>query len=169
MWEKAQKELSRDKYIGTLIKKYGDCTIKSKHHKDFFEDLCSAIVGQQLSGKVADVIFERFKKCVVEITPQNVSKTEDQKLRDCGMSWGKVGFIKDLAERTKDGRLKTKKLAELSDEEVEKELVAVKGIGRWTAHMFLMFTLGRPDIFPSDDLGIKNGMVKLVGPHFAEA
>src|SRR5579859_3430221 len=105
MWEKAQKELSRDKYIGTLIKKYGDCTIKSKHHKDFFKDLCSAIVGQQLSGKVADVIFERFKKRVVEITPQNILKTSDQALRDCGMSWGKVSYIFDLARKAKSGEL----------------------------------------------------------------
>src|SRR5258708_5269590 len=135
MWENAQNELLKDKYIGPLIKKYGTCTIEPRHHKDYFKSLCSEIIGQQLSGKVAYVIFERFEKCVKKITPENILKTRDQKLRDCGMSWGKVSYVKDLALKTKNGELKTKKLADLSDEEVEKELIAVKGIGKWTAQM----------------------------------
>jgi len=162
MWKEAQKHLSEDRYIGPLIKKYGDCTIKPKHHRDYFEDLCGAIIGQQLSGRVADVIFKRFEVCVRRVKPQNILGTTDQKLRDCGMSWAKVSFIKNLAEKTQTGELKTKKLAKLSDEEVEKELVAIKGIGKWTAQMFLIFTLGRPDVFPIDDLGIKNGMKKII-------
>ena len=161
--------LVQDKYIGPLIGKYGDCTIAVKHHKDYFENLCSSIIGQQLSGRVADVIFGRFKKCVGKVEPKNVLKIADQKLRDCGMSWAKVNSIKDLAKRTKEGKLKTRSLTELSEAEVKKELVAVRGIGNWTAEMFLMFTLGRADIFPSDDLGIRNGMIKLIGPHFAKA
>ena len=163
MWEEAQKELLKDKYIGPLILKYGDCTISPRLHKDYFESLCREIVGQQLSGKVVDVIFERFCKVVQKVTPENVLKIPDQKLRDCGLSWRKVSYIKDLALKTKSGELKTKKLTSLTDEEVEKELIAVKGIGKWTAQMFLMFTLGRADIFPLDDLGIKNGMKKLTG------
>ncbi len=162
MWKDAQKQLLKDKYIGSLIKKYGDCEIKPSPHRDVFENLCSAIIGQQLSGKVAKVIFERFKKILTKLTPENVLKVSPQKLRDCGMSWGKVSFIKDLAQRIIDGRLETKKLSKLTDEEIEKELVAVKGIGPWTANMFLMFTLGRADIFPVDDLGIKNGIKKII-------
>lgn len=162
MWKSAQKELLKDKHIGPLIKKYGDCTIKVKQHKDYFESLCGSIVSQQLSGRVADVIFERFRKAVGEIKPENILKTSDETLRKSGMSYMKVSFIKDLASKTKSGELKTKKLAELSNEEVESELVAVKGIGRWTAQMFLMFTLGRADIFPPDDLGIKNGLKKII-------
>lgn len=163
MWKKAQNELLKDKYIGPLIKKYGDCTITIKPHEDYFESLCSAIVGQQLSGRVAEVIFERFTKVVGKVTPENILNISDQDLRDCGLSWQKASYIKDLASKTQKGELKTKKLAKLSDEEVERELIAVKGIGRWTAQMFLMFTLGREDVFPSDDLGIKNGMKKLTG------
>ncbi len=162
MWNKAEKFLSRDKYIGPLIKKYGRCTIKLRSHQDYFEHLCGSIIGQQLSGKVADVIETRFKKAVGgKVGPDAVLKTPDQKLRDCGMSLSKVSFLKDLAARTKNGDLKIKKLDKLSDEEVINELVAVKGIGRWTAEMFLMFSLARPDIFPTGDLGIKKAMAKL--------
>lgn len=177
MWKDAEKFLVKDKYIGPLVKEWGSCTIKIRHHKDYFEHICGNIIGQQLSGKVADVIEERFKKAVGgKVTPKNVVKTPDQKLRDCGMSWGKVGFLKDLAEKTKNGELRTKKLPKLTDEEVVKELVAVKGIGRWTAEMLLMFSLARPDIFPVDDLGIKKGFEKVTGkkwdkvksPQFAE-
>ncbi len=166
-WEDAEKFLLKDKYIGPLVKKWGHCTIKPRFHRDYFESLCGDIVGQQLSGRVADVIFERFKKALGgRITPETVTKIDGQKLRDCGMSWGKVSFIKDLAEKTKKGELQTKKLRVLPDEEVVSELVAVKGIGRWTAEMFLMFSLARPDVFPVDDLGIKKGFEKVTGKKF---
>ena len=162
MWQGAEDFLSKDKYIGPLVKEWGHCTVKIKHHKDYFENICGDIVGQQLSGKVADVIFERFKKALGgKITTEAILKIDGQKLRDCGMSWGKVSFVKDLAAKTKSGELQTKKLAKLPDEEVIKELVAVKGIGKWTAEMFLMFSLARPDIFPKDDLGINKAMKKL--------
>lgn len=167
MWDEAEKFLLKDKYIGPLFKKWGHCTIKFRPHKDYFEHICSNIIGQQLSGKVADVIEARFKSVVGgEVAPENVLKTPDQKLRDCGMSWGKVSFIKDLASKTKSGELQTKKLSDLSDEEVIRELIAVKGIGRWTAEMFLMFSLARPDIFPVDDLGIKKGFEKVTKQKF---
>ncbi len=167
MWQDAEKFLLKDKYIAPLVKKWGHCEIKLRVHKDYFESLCGDIVGQQLSGRVADVIFERFKKALGgKVTPEAVLKIDGQKLRDCGMSWGKVSFVKDLADKTKSGELQTKKLARLPDEEVVKELVAVKGIGRWTAEMFLMFSLGRPDIFPVDDLGIKKGFEKVTKKKF---
>ena len=146
MWNEAEKFLSNDKHIGPLIKKWGHCTIAPRKHKDYFVGIIGEIIGQQLSGRVADVIFDRFKKRVKgKITPGKVLALADQ----------------DLAEKVKQGELKTKELAGLSDEEVERELVAVKGIGKWTAEMFLMFSLGRPDIFPSDDLGIRNGMKEI--------
>ncbi len=161
-WQEAEKFLLKDKYIGPLVKKWGHCTIKYRAHKDYFESLCSDIVSQQLSGRVADVIFERFEKALGgKVIPDTVLEIDGQKLRDCGMSWGKVSFVKDLALKTKNGELRTKKLAGLPDEEVISELVAVKGIGRWTAEMFLMFSLARPDIFPVDDLGIRKAMARL--------
>lgn len=164
MWKESEKFLKKDKYIDPLIKKWGSCTIKFRPHKDYFEHICGNIIGQQLSGTVADIIEERFTKAVGgKVNPDAVLNTPDRKLRDCGMSWGKVSFLKDLALKTENGQLKTKKLASLPDEEVISELVAVKGIGRWTAEMFLMFSLARPDIFPVDDLGIKKGFEKVTG------
>jgi len=163
MWNEAERVLSRDKYIGPLIKKYGSCKIKPRVHIDYFQGLTGEIIGQQLSGRVADVIFERLKgKTRGRLTPRKLLALSDQDLRNCGMAWAKVRSIKDLAQRVKGRKLHIRKLNELPDDEVMEELIAVKGIGRWTAEMFLMFTLGRQDIFPDDDLGIKKGMRKLL-------
>ncbi|MFI5240952.1 MAG: DNA-3-methyladenine glycosylase family protein, partial [Microgenomates group bacterium] len=127
-------------------------------------DLIDAITSQQLSGKAAKTIFNRVKESLSgKITPEAVLTKKDQQLRDCGLSWAKVKYIKDLADRVKKGVLKINELDSLSDEEVVTELVAVKGIGRWTAEMFLMFSLGRADSFPVDDLGIKKGFEKVTG------
>jgi DNA-3-methyladenine glycosylase II len=164
MWNNAEQFLSHDKYIAPLIEKWGSCTITFKKHEDYFKHICGNIIGQQLSGRVADVIEERFIKAVGgEVTPENILKIPDHILRECGMSWGKVSYLKDLAAKTKSGELKTRILPNLPDEEIVRELVNVKGIGRWTAEMFLMFSLARPDIFPIDDLGIKKGFEKVTG------
>jgi len=167
MWKEAEEFLLKDKYIGPLVKKYGSCKIKPRVHIDYFQGLVGEIIGQQLSGRVADVIYERLKKKVNgRLTPRKILALSDQELRNCGMAWAKVRSIKDLAQRVKDKKLHIRNLNELPDDEVMKELVAVKGIGRWTAEMFLMFTLGRPDIFPVDDLGIKKGFEKVTGKKF---
>ncbi len=172
MWKEAEKLLSKDKYIGPLIKKWGSCSIvhadaiKPIKSSLYFEDLVNAICSQQLSGKAAETIFRRVKKLLVKITPKDILSKADQELRSCGLSWQKVSYIKDLAEHVVSDKLKVESLNTLSDEEVIKELVAVKGIGRWTAEMFLMFSLSRPDILPKDDLGInkalKNLKIKLI-------
>ena len=163
MWNEAEKFLLKDKYIGPLVKKYGSCKIKPRIHIDYFQGLAGEIIGQQLSGRVANVIFKRLKgKTKGRLTPRKVLALSDQELRNCGMAWAKVRSIKDLAQRVKDRKLHIRKLNELADDAVMGELIAVKGIGRWTAEMFLMFTLGRPDIFPDDDLGIRKGMKKLL-------
>ena len=164
MWQEAEKFLLKDKYIAPLIKKWGSCTVKPIKKSLYFEDLIDAITSQQLSGKAAKTIFNRIKDLVGgEMTPENILSKTDQELRDCGLSWAKVSYVKDLASRVKSGELEINKLDKLSDEEVIKELVAVKGIGRWTAEMFLMFSLGRADTFPVDDLGIKKGFEKVTG------
>lgn len=161
MWDEAQNFLSKDKYIGPHVKKWGKCTIKPIKKSLYFEDLIDAICSQQLSGKAAETIFLRVKKSLGKMTPEAVLAKSDQELRDCGLSWAKVSYVKDLAQRVKVGELKIHVLDKLDDEEVVRELVLVKGIGRWTAEMFLMFSLGRPDIFPVDDLGIKKAMARL--------
>lgn len=167
MWNEAEKFLLKDKYIGPLIKKWGHCTIAPKLHSDYFQGLVGDIIGQQLSGRVADVIEGRLKaKVGGKMTPDKILAIPDQTLRDCGMAWSKVRSIRDLSTRIMNHELRIKELDTLSDEEVRKELIAVKGIGPWTADMFLMFKLGRPDIFPVEDLGIKNGFEKVTKREF---
>lgn len=102
MWQSAENALLKDKYLAPLIKKWGHCAIKPRVHKDYFQSLCGEIIGQQLSGRVADIISERFKKALKDkITPDTILATPGQKLRDCGMSWGKASFVKDLAKQVK--------------------------------------------------------------------
>lgn len=162
MWSEAEKFLSKNKIIAPLIKKHGPCKINPRPKKNYFEDLVDAITGQQLSGKAATTIFNRVKeKCGGKITPEKLVKLKIEELRSCGLSYAKCSYVKDLASRVLKKDLKVNILDKLSDEEISRELVAVKGIGQWTADMFLMFTLGRPDIFPALDLGIKNGVKKL--------
>lgn len=164
MWNEATEFLLKDHYVAPLIKKWGNCTIKPIKKTRYFEDLVDAICSQQLSGKAATTIFNRVKDCLGgALEPEKILSKSDQRLRDCGLSWAKVKYVKDLAQNVKTSKLKVLELGRLSDEEVIKELVAVKGIGRWTAEMFLMFSLARPDIFPIDDLGIKKGFEKVVG------
>ena len=169
MWKKAEKFLAKDKYIGPLIKKYGPCKIKPSKKGDYFLDLVDAITSQQLSGKAAKTIFERVKaKCNGTITPEKLKDLKTEELRACGLSYAKCSYVKDLADNVIDKKLKVKKLDKLSDEEVERKLITVKGIGKWTAEMFLMFSLARPDVFPVDDLGIRKGVEKLLGKPLKE-
>lgn len=161
MWQKAESKLQKDKYIGSLIQKWGTCTIKPISKLKYFEDLVDAICSQQLSGKAAKTIFGRVKNLLVKVTPENIISKTDQELRDCGLSWQKVSYIKDLAIKTANCELQIKKLDKLSNEEIVVELVKVKGIGKWTAEMFLMFSLARPDILPKDDLGINKALKNL--------
>lgn len=164
MWMDAEKYLLKDKYIGSLIKKHGHCILEPRIGIDYFWGLVGEIIGQQLSGRVAEVIKGRLRnKIQGKPTPDKILKLDENDLRNCGMAWSKVRAITDLASKVKSNELKIKQLNILSDEEVRNELIAVKGIGPWTADMFLMFTLGSPDIFPTEDLGIKKGFEKVTG------
>lgn len=129
--------------------------------RDLFVAITRNIIGQQLSGRVADVIIDRFEKLVVSITPDNILSTPDEKLRAVGMSWAKVKYVKELSRAVSDGSLDLKKIRILSDEEVIIELTKVKGIGRWTAEMILIFHLLRPDVFSLGDLGLRTAVSKL--------
>ena len=138
-------------------------SLPNRETKDYFVNLVDSIIGQQLSGKVVDIIFARFKKLFKDgkITPQAVLKLSDEKIRDIGVSYSKIKYIKDLAQKVKAEELDLDHLETLADEEVVTELVKVKGIGRWTAEMFLMFTLKREDIFSHGDLGLNNAIKKI--------
>ena len=163
MWRKAEQFLLKDTYIGPLVKKHGPCKIRRKRKKDYFTILVTSIVYQQLSIRAASAILERLKAGLGgEVTPEKILTTRPQKLRKWGLSKQKTGYLKDLARKVKRGEVELVKMDKLSDKEIVEELVAVKGVGPWTAEMFLMFSLGRPDVFPVGDLGIRNGMKLLL-------
>jgi DNA-3-methyladenine glycosylase II len=164
LWDEASIFLSGNKFISPLIQKWGKCTISPLQSKLYFEDLVDAICSQQLSGKAAKTIFGRVKASVNgKITPPNILKKTPPELRACGLSFAKITYLKDLAQKVQDGTLKLDDLSVLPDEEIIRELTTVKGIGRWTAEMFLMFSLARQDVFPLDDLGIQKGFEKVTG------
>jgi len=150
-----------DPKLRELIKRIGPCELHALAPKDPFEALCMSIASQQLSTKAAATIFRRFEDLFPpdrRPTPERVMTMTDDEIRACGFSRPKVTFIKDLASRVLDGRLDLPGLKKHSDDDVMAQLVAVKGIGRWTAEIFLMFRLGRPDILPADDLGLMNAV-----------
>ncbi len=130
---------------------------------NLFLRLCRAIIGQQLSGKAADTIFARFLKLFPheDVNPVRVLALTDQDLRNVGMSWSKAKFLKDLSQRIVDKTLDLEKIKTMEDEHVIAELTKVKGIGPWTAEMFLMFALDRPDVFSHGDLGLRKAIEKL--------
>jgi len=129
----------------------------------FFSRLCQDIISQQLSIKVADVIIKRFEALLstTVITPESVLAVEDEKLRQVGLSWAKIKYIKDLATKTLSHEVRFERLPNLNNREIIDELTKVKGIGQWTAEMFLIFTLGRENIFSWGDLGLKTAIIKL--------
>lgn len=137
--------------------------IKLEKSEDFYRSLVRSIVGQQLSTKAAASIFNRFLHLFPdeEVKPEVLLLIKDEELRSVGISWGKVKYLKDLSEKVLDGSLHLGKLEEMTNEEVIAELTGVKGIGPWTAEMFLMFSLARPDVFSFGDLGLKNAIKKL--------
>lgn len=144
---------------------HGDGIFVLEKHDLLFDRLVESIISQQLSVRVADVIYARVLNLLPgkKLDPANLLKVKDGDLRSAGMSYGKIKYLKDLSDKVKSGELSLDKLDELENEEVIAELVKVKGIGRWTAEMFLMFALGRPDVFSHGDLGLKNAVKKIYG------
>jgi DNA-3-methyladenine glycosylase II len=136
---------------------------KLKGKNDYFVSLCRNITGQQLSGKAARAIWTKFEKLFgrKRVLPKNVLSLTDQQIRDVGMSWAKVKYIKDLAHKVLEGEIHLENLRYMSDKDVIDELTRVKGIGVWTAEMFLIFTLKREDIFSYGDLGLRKGVEKV--------
>lgn len=154
--------MAKDKYLGPLVKKYGPCKIRPSKKGKYFSTLVGAIISQQISSKAAAAIFSRVKKGLdSKIIPEEILSTSETKFRKWGLSKQKINYLKDLAYKIERKEIEIKKLDRQTDEEILKKLVSVKGIGRWTAEMFLMFTLARKDVFPADDLGIQKGVSKL--------
>jgi DNA-3-methyladenine glycosylase II len=159
---RARRTLARrDPVIGGLMRKHGECGLADAQHADPFHALLRAIVSQQLSTKAAATIAARFDGLYGgPPTPAQVMATSDEQLRAVGFSTQKTGYVRDLCRRIDDGTLPLAALDAMSDEEVVEALTQVKGIGRWTAEMFLMFRLHRPDVLPVDDLGIVKAVQK---------
>jgi DNA-3-methyladenine glycosylase II len=154
-----------DPRIAVLIETIPLEDILPAHPDDYFLHLCRNIIGQQLSGKAADTIYARFESSFgsTPITPKAVYESTDDALRNIGMSRSKVSFLKDLAQKIHTKEIDLSVLTTLSDSEVVATLTKIKGIGPWTAEMFLIFTLGREDVFSFGDLGLKRAIQKLYG------
>ena len=155
--------LRRDPVLAIAIRHIGPCGMASRQRSDHLSALIGAIVSQQLSTKAAATIFQRFVALFPDgqVTPDAITQTADPALRGVGLSGQKVGYLRDLCARIADGRLVLDELDSLPDEAVIERLTSVKGFGRWTAEMFLMFRLHRPDVLPAGDLGIVNAIQRL--------
>lgn len=149
-----------DPRLSAVIDSVGKCTFAPAEHLPHFTAISRSIVFQQLSGKAATTIYSRFAVLFPDDTPvaHLLTDISDEQLRGAGLSRQKIGYMRDFAMRVLEGKVPIDSLHELSDDEVIAALVSVKGIGRWTAQMFLMFRLGRPDVLPDLDLGIQKGI-----------
>ena len=152
-----------DQILAKLIMRFGNC--KLAPHTNYYGELVSAIIGQQLSEKAGATIFKRFLTLFNNQlpTPEQILAIDTEAVRGIGCSYSKVGYMKDLAQHIVDGRLDLDHIATLPNDTVIEQLVSVKGIGEWSAHMFMMFSLGRLDILPTGDLGIRKAMMNLYG------
>jgi len=166
-YERARRLLMRrDPVLGAAIKRIGPCGMADRQRKDHLSALVGAIVSQQLSTRAASTIFGRFVAMFPETAIPDaaaIAALSDTALRGVGLSGQKVAYLRDLSARIADGRLRLDELDSLGDEEVVERLTAVKGFGRWTAEMFLMFRLHRPDVLPAGDLGIVKAVQRLYG------
>jgi DNA-3-methyladenine glycosylase II len=156
-WEQACAELMKhDRILKKLIPKYGLGFLRTRG--DAFTTLARAIVGQQISVKAAQTVWDRFALLLRKITPANVLMLKVDDMRAAGLSARKVEYLVDLSLHFDNGALRIKQWTDMDDEAIIDELVAIRGIGRWTAEMFLIFHLLRPNVLPLDDVGLINGI-----------
>ena len=156
--KEATKFLKKDPKLAKIIKQVGDYNVKIT--KNRYQSLVEAIIAQQLSGSAAESILKKFKKLFNSKFPKpfEVIKTPDSKIRSTGLSKMKIMYIKDLSKKIQSKQLNMRIISTKSDEYIVEHLTDVKGIGRWTAEMFLIFSLGRLDVLPVGDLGLKKGI-----------
>jgi DNA-3-methyladenine glycosylase II len=156
-WEQATRELAAsDEVMQKLILRFKDVLLHSR--EDAFSTLIRSILGQQISVKAAESIWQKLCSAVGNVTPQAILDAEHGVLRACGLSLRKVGYIQDLSMHFLNGTLNTADWNELDDEALIDKLIQIKGIGRWTAEMFLIFHMLRPDVLPMDDLGLQRAL-----------
>ena len=159
-WKKAKKIVSkRDSVLRKIIKKYKKGFLTTKNNPFF--SLCRTIVGQQISTKAADSIWYKFEtKCKKRIVPNMVLELSSRSLKSAGLSRQKVSYLKNIAKSFKNKSFNVKKLQKMSDEDAINYITQLKGLGVWSAEMFLMFNLNRPDIFPVKDIGLLRAISK---------
>lgn len=156
-WEKAKSELMRrDRIMKKLIPRFGDLQLVGRG--DPFVTLARSIVGQQISVKAAQAVWERMLVVCPKMTPAQVTRQGQEKLAGCGLSKRKVEYLLDLAAHFRDGSVHAKDWSSMEDEDIIAELIQIRGIGRWTAEMFLIFNLLRPNVLPLDDVGLLRGI-----------
>tara|TARA_B100000700_G_scaffold99445_1_gene111942 strand:+ start:323 stop:949 length:627 start_codon:yes stop_codon:yes gene_type:complete len=159
-WYKAKRILSkRDPVLREIIKKYQKGFLTTKNNP--FLSLCRTIVGQQISTRAADSIWSKFeKKCKKRIIPKTVLKLPSQTLKSAGLSRQKVSYLKNIAKGFRNKSFSVNKLKKMNDKEAIDYIIKLKGLGVWSAEMFLMFNLNRPDIFPTKDIGLLRAISK---------
>jgi DNA-3-methyladenine glycosylase II len=155
-WDRAKRALRKDPVMAGIMRQHPKVFMMRRGEP--FMTLARAICGQQISVKAAQSVWDRVCACVGDITPENVLRQKRPKLRACGLSDRKTEYIADLAQHFADGKIHQANWPAMDDEAIIAELTDVRGIGRWTAEMFLMFNLLRPDVFPLDDLGLQKGI-----------
>ena len=155
------QHLSKDKKLKKIIESQGELVLKSR--RDLCNYLCASIMSQQLSTKVAAVIHKRFLDLFggKSPLPEDILEVPEEQLRGIGLSNAKTAYIRQVAKFAMERGISYKVLQKMSDEEVINYLTEIKGVGKWTVEMMLMFALGREDVFPADDLGIQQGMIGL--------
>ncbi len=156
-WERAKRELGRrDEVMRVIMRRHPRIHLVSRG--DPFQTLARSIVGQQISVRAAQAVWERISAALVEVTPNAAIEVGATRLLACGLSRRKVEYVLDLAGHFASGRVVPQRWSAMEDEQVITELVDVRGIGRWTAEMFLIFNLLRPDVLPVDDLGLQRAV-----------
>ena len=151
--------MKKDRVMRRLVPKFIGAAIETRGEP--FVTLARSVVGQQISVKAAQSVWDRFSALMKTVNPRAVSKLTVEDMRAAGLSGRKVEYIKDLADYFQTGKVSVKQWDAMEDEAIIAELIAIRGIGRWTAEMFLMFYLRRPDVLPLDDVGLLNGISKL--------
>jgi DNA-3-methyladenine glycosylase II len=156
-WEQATRELAaKDPVIAKLVTQFAGLALRSRG--DAFHTLARSIVGQQISVKAAESVWQKVVAALPEFQPRTVHALEAEALRACGLSRTKVVYLQDLARHFMDHSVEVASWDELDDEHLIEQLTRVRGIGRWTAEMFLIFYLARPNVFPVDDLGLQRAL-----------
>ena len=159
-WSAAKRAIVRDPVMRKIIARVGPCALVPR--RDYFNALCKAIFNQQISTKIAAILFGRFCELFPgkKPTPKGVIEmlAHDHHAKACGLSRQKRAYLVDLAKHFADGSIPTRRLSRMSDDEIIESLTRVKGIGRWSAEMFLIFVLNRQDVWPVDDLGVREGV-----------